>query len=1236
MFGKSLKRVFGKGHGGPAEPPASPELLACFAFLDRARPGYTARLVNFIETGADRAAVAEIEANADAIHKALKEHRLAEAQRKDPKRDYRHYIPQAASEAALPDAVLLSGGDPDRIVRLIEAGLAAQLMRQQSYFGYNVNGDLLTPGAYHVFQSVRIHRNKELPKDGRSSFADLLAASAALKVDHESLLASGFWHDWTRDGLGIYGFGWISSAPLEVFSRAMKQLNAEQREAMLQACLDAGVAPQGDVLPYWFTLTDDGSAKVRDVARRLIQASDDARQSEMAIAALSSGKAAQRAVMVQILGESGTEEAVAALKERQPQEKTRAVQLLIDQFLSAPAPQGADPDRPGFEAADGQWITPPEFALPADDGAKPFGAEDEAELRALEDAAYERDMRRWTETPPDQRYGGWTKPERHDDWQEVLAAANGDLGTFTYCPYYLTSWFEKAVPRMSPGRVLRLWARNADDDLYLYSHEPEARAVDELLEDGSIDARTLVAALEADYATGQPRRHRNHGKTRDQDTPLPEWIMSRALSGDGYSFLHLPDRAIWPMIADHLPMLAENLPPHELNFTQNMRAMALIEKLPALPKVLIAALVNASTAEARSVRRSAQALLAGVADVTPQIVDALSDSRQAVRANAASFLAQRGDDSVLTALEKQLKKEKADLARAALIAAIATLGGDSAAWLGQAALEREAADNAKKLKGDKIDWLAQETAPVLHWKDGTPVAGDLLDGWLKLAVKLKTLEDGAGLFRLYLDQLRPEDAAALGDWVLSSWIAFDTAKRAREDIYREQLEAAKITLSDPHNARMYGPLSAEALATRWTNMQTTEYPNSGAASKGILALTLDATPQTQARLASGYLKNHGKRVAQAKTMVELLALSGSPDALQVVVATATRFKQRTVRELAEQLVERVAEERGWTADELADRSIPSGGLEEGGVLDLPMGEDAKPYQARLDSGLVLHLHNPDGRPVKSLPAGSDENSKDSKALLTAAKKVLKEVVQKQSGRLYEAMLTGRDWSLEAWQTDLRGHPIVGRLCERAIWRGLDAEGQPLVTFRPTAEGDLMTAEGDDADLAGVERIDLVHATALTPEALAGWAEHLRDFEIIPLFSQIDRPVLTLPEGHADTDAIADRKGWMMDNLKLQSLAAKLGYDRGGADDGGSVMSYDKRIDGLDIRAEMGFSGTYFGAESHPVALTEMRFYRIGARRYRPLQLADLPPRLLSECWNDLHDVAKSGAFDPEWEKKGLW
>lgn len=182
----------------------------------------------------------------------------------------------------------------------------------------------------------------------------------------------------------------------------------------------------------------------------------------------------------------------------------------------------------------------------------------------------------------------------------------------------------------------------------------------------------------------------------------------------------------------------------------------------------------------------------------------------------------------------------------------------------------------------------------------------------------------------------------------------------------------------------------------------------------------------------------------------------------------------------------------------------------------------------------------------------------------------------------------------------------------------------------------MDASGDDADLTGVERIDLAHATALSPDDLAAWTEHLADFEVTPLFPQIGRPVLTLGPDQAEATAITDREGWMMDNLKLRGLAAKLGYDQGDAGDGGSVTSYDKRIDGLGYRASIEFSGTYFGANTHPVALIQLQFFRSGRRSYRPVPLADIPPRLLSECWNDLHDIAKSGAFDPDWQKKGLW
>ena len=51
----------------------------------------------------------------------------------------------------------------------------------------------------------------------------------------------------------------------------------------------------------------------------------------------------------------------------------------------------------------------------------------------------------------------------------------------------------------------------------------------------------------------------------------------------------------------------------------------------------------------------------------------------------------------------------------------------------------------------------------------------------------------------------------------------------------------------------------------------------------------------------------------------------------------------------------------------------------------------------------------------------------------------------------------------------------------------------------------------------------------------------------------------------------------------------------------------------------------------------MQFTQMGeGGRGRALTLEKVPALLLSEVWNDMHEMAKSGAFDPEWEKKGLY
>src|SRR5262249_59821006 len=109
-----------------------------------------------------------------------------------------------------------------------------------------------------------------------------------------------------------------------------------------------------------------------------------------------------------------------------------------------------------------------------------------------------------------------------------------------------------------------------------------------------------------------------------------------------------------------------------------------------------------------------------------------------------------------------------------------------------------------------------------------------------------------------------------------------------------------------------------------------------------------------------YLKAHGQRTSQASALLEMLAAKADPVALQVVIAAATRLKQKGVQKFAGELITKVAEARDWTLDELADRTVPTAGFDEDGVLALPCGEGGKIYEARLDAGLGTIVRKPSG------------------------------------------------------------------------------------------------------------------------------------------------------------------------------------------------------------------------------------------------------------------------------------
>nr|WP_273482886.1 DUF4132 domain-containing protein [Kribbella italica] len=103
----------------------------------------------------------------------------------------------------------------------------------------------------------------------------------------------------------------------------------------------------------------------------------------------------------------------------------------------------------------------------------------------------------------------------------------------------------------------------------------------------------------------------------------------------------------------------------------------------------------------------------------------------------------------------------------------------------------------------------------------------------------------------------------------------------------------------------------------------------------------------------------------------MLAWTDHPAATQLVLSVPTRFRTKTLQEEATRQAAALAIRKGWTTDELFDRSVPT---------------------------------EPD-----------------------------KKTLELQTARLYEAMCAGRTWTFQDWQQHLNQHPVMGKLARRLVW-----------------------------------------------------------------------------------------------------------------------------------------------------------------------------------------------------------
>ncbi len=728
---------------------------------------------------------------------------------------------------------------------------------------------------------------------------------------------------------------------------------------------------------------------------------------------------------------------------------------------------------------------------------------------------------------------------------------------------------------------------------------------------------------------------------------IAEWILYRNWGSDG-----LPDTGealIWPFFIENEEYLQEAFglkPAQDKNSYYSFEltsAIQVLEQLEVIPEQYLQVIYQHALSASKTYGPLARKTLTQYGVVEERVISTLSSSKQDERTVAANWIAELGLKKALPELKKAMKKEKREVVKAALLGAMHRLGNNIDVYLSPKVLLEEAQSGLKKAIPKNLNWFPFSSLPALKWKSGKKVDAEIIKWWIVLAAKLKQPE-GNPLFDLYLDRLDETSKQTLGMFLLQLFISQDTQCPA-DEVADEYANSNKQNTYDYWQkyanyewGAEYKDKTIEDAYQVLFRQKKAEYLGSAIGEKGILALAYHVNAADAVQIVSRYMKDHFIRRHQIEAILSALANNNDPIVIQLLLSVARRHRTNSVQERAKLLVEEIASRNGWTQDELADRTIPTAGFESNGTQLLELG--SRQLIIKLDSNLKPVIENEQGRILKTLPAARQDDDpeqvKQAKKDFSSSKKELKQVLDLQGKRLYEAMCIERQWIFSEWNQYLLEHPIMRHLVQRLVW--MVEDGEQRVWVRPTAELELIDLEDEDYEFSDNAKISVAHISQLSAEEGKSWLKNFKEEKVKPLFEQFNQPSHTITD--KNVKSLNYHKGWMTDSFTLRGILSKRGYQRGEAEDGGFFTHYYKDFSTLNLRVVIEFSGNCVPEENCVAILYELAFVD-GKNRgwlneddYK--QLKDIPGSLVSEAMLDYEAVAAKANYDKDWENKMPW
>ncbi len=354
---------------------------------------------------------------------------------------------------------------------------------------------------------------------------------------------------------------------------------------------------------------------------------------------------------------------------------------------------------------------------------------------------------------------------------------------------------------------------------------------------------------------------------------------------------------------------------------------------------------------------------------------------------------------------------------------------------------------------------------------------------------------------------------------------------------------------------------------------------------------------------------------RAYDAMEMLVQIGSDVALMYLHQLSDQTRYNDLRERAVEMMQALAEQRGLSMEQLADRTVPGLGLDENGRLALDFGP--RSFIVRFDEQLLPYVCDSDGKRIKDLPK---PNGKDDEAVAKASaqrykdlKKQAKNIASAQLRRMEDAMCGQRRWTMEEFENLLVRHPLLRHLVLRLAWGSYDADGKLATLFRVAEDLSYADVHDNALQLPPDARIGIVHRLELTDADAQAFAQLFADYEILQPFEQLGRATYRLDGATLDGSTLPEWQDRKITTGALLGLENR-GWQRE-VGDGGCIDSFIKTLDGgqtvwLTLEGDW-----YVGAPADPSAIHTIKGCGASGVKWSALS-----PLLVSEIQRDLYQM----------------